>query len=170
MGQPEEDPSEGAVTEPIRHPPTANPARTRLGPDGAVGDGGHEDPIESTDRRGAVMSRGDRVEPEVEQLWEEFHRCVNVSSEQLRSWLLTEASGEEAFRADPDLGVPEPGRQILAVLGKRKVDLTPADVEVMRRTVAEIRELVAARPVAGAADEGWRHALLDLGHDPLAER
>ena len=77
------------------------------------------------------MARDQRIDPEVESLWEEFHAQVNVTSEQLRSWLLTRGSGEEAFAAAPDLDLPEPGRQILAVLGKRKVDLTPADIDVM---------------------------------------
>jgi len=116
------------------------------------------------------MARQQRVEPEVEQLWRDFHSCVNVSSEQLRTWLLTQGSGEEAFGADPDLGLPEPGRRILAILGKRKVDLTGDDIQVMRETVREIQDLVETRPPGGPSDENWRRALLDLGHDPLIER
>ncbi|MDW5325929.1 DUF3140 domain-containing protein [Plantactinospora sp. KLBMP9567] len=116
------------------------------------------------------MARQQRVEPEVEQLWQDFHSRVNVTSEQLRNWLLTQGSGEQAFGADPDLGLPEPGRQILAVLGKRKVDLTDGDIQLMRETVAEIQDLIDTRPPAGATDEEWRRALLDLGHDPLIER
>lgn len=116
------------------------------------------------------MARQQRVEPEVEQLWQDFHGCVNVTSEQLRSWLLTQGSGEQAFGADPDLGLPEPGRRILAILGKRKVDLTGEDIQVMRETVAEIQDLVRTRPPGGLSDEGWRRSLLDLGHDPLIER
>jgi hypothetical protein len=115
------------------------------------------------------MAREQRVEPEVERLWQDFHSCVNQTSEQLRAWLLTQGSGEEAFAAAPDLGLPEPGRQILAVLGKRKVDLTGDDIEVMRDTVERIQDLLDARPGTGPSDEGWRHALLDLGHDPLIE-
>lgn len=114
------------------------------------------------------MAREQRVEPAVDQLWQEFHDRVNITSERLRAWLLTQGSGEEAFGAAPDLGLPQPGRQILAVLGKRKSDLTGSDIEVMRRAVDEIDDLLAARPATGAGDEQWRHALLDLGHDPLA--
>ncbi len=115
------------------------------------------------------MARKQRVEPDVEQLWSDFHSCVNVTSEQLRSWLLTQGSGSEVFTANPDLDLPEPGRHILAILGKRKRDLTGEDIEVMRETVTEIQDLVDARPAAGLTDEQWRHALLDLGHDPLNE-
>ncbi|GAA2713318.1 DUF3140 domain-containing protein [Micromonospora olivasterospora] len=116
------------------------------------------------------MAREQRIDPEVDVLWDDFHAEVNVPSEQLRRWLLTRGSGEEAFGPDPDLGLPEPGRQILHVLGKRKVDLTREDVEVMRETVDRIRALTAERPERGNADDEWRRALLDLGHDVLIER
>ncbi|MGW4460635.1 DUF3140 domain-containing protein [Micromonospora sp. NBC_01796] len=116
------------------------------------------------------MARDQRIEPEVEQLWQDFHDRVNVTSEQLRTWLMTQGSGEEAFSPDPDLDLPEPGRQILAVKRKRKVDLTPEDIDVMRVTVDGIEGLLDTRPDAGPSDEGWRRALLDLGHDPLLER
>ena len=116
------------------------------------------------------MAREQRVEPEVDELWQDFHDRVNVTSDRLRSWLLTQGSGEEAFTAGPDLDLPEPGRRILAILGKRKVDLTGRDIEVMRSAVDQIDDLLAARPATGNTDEQWRHALLDLGHDPLAER
>ncbi len=116
------------------------------------------------------MVREKRLDPEVEVLWEDFHAEVNVPSEQLRQWLLTRGSGEEAFGPNPDLDLPEPGRQILAVLRKRKVDLTPEDIEVMAEAVDRIRALTAARPQRGNADDEWRHSLLDLGHDPLTER
>ncbi|WP_405095898.1 DUF3140 domain-containing protein [Micromonospora sp. NBC_01412] len=116
------------------------------------------------------MVREARLDPEVEVLWEDFHAEVNVTSEQLRSWLLTRGSGEESFGPNPSLDLPEPGRQILAVLRKRKVDLTPEDIEVMRDAVDRIRALTEARPKGGTSDDEWRHSLLDLGHDILVER
>lgn len=116
------------------------------------------------------MVREARVDADVELLWEDFHNRVNMPSEQLRQWLLTRGSGERAFGPDPDLDLPEPGRHILAVLRKRKVDLTAADIRVMRDAVDRIDTLTAEKPAAGNADDGWRHALLDLGHDPLVER
>ena len=116
------------------------------------------------------MPRDQRLDPEVEALWDDFHNYVNVSSEQLRSWLLTAGSGTQAFPPEARDATSERGRAILAVLRKRKVDLTPADVDVMRDTVMEIQELLASPPRAGAADQGWRHALLGLGHDVLRER
>jgi hypothetical protein len=116
------------------------------------------------------MVREQRLDPEVEVLWDDFHAQVNVPSEQLRQWLLTRGSGEESFGPDPDLDLPEPGRQILRVLTKRKVDLTPDDIKVMQDAIDEIQNLLEAKPPRGNADDEWRHALLDLGHDVLVER
>ncbi|WP_406044398.1 DUF3140 domain-containing protein [Micromonospora sp. NBC_00898] len=116
------------------------------------------------------MVREKRLDPEVEVLWDDFHAEVNVPSEQLRQWLLTRGSGEEAFGPNPDMDLPEPGRQILHVLSKRKVDLTPEDIEVMRDAIDRIRSLTAEKPGRGNADDEWRHSLLDLGHDVLVER
>lgn len=117
-----------------------------------------------------MMAREQRVEPEVEHLWRDFHSCVNMTSEQLRDWLLTQGSGPEAFTGHPDLDIPEPGRSVLAVLGKRKVDLTGEDVTTMREVLDQIQALLAARPPGGSSDDDWRRALLDRGHDPLIER
>ncbi|MDO3705859.1 DUF3140 domain-containing protein [Micromonospora sp. C28SCA-DRY-2] len=116
------------------------------------------------------MVREQRLDPEVEVLWDDFHAQVNVPSEKLRQWLLTRGSGEESFGPDPDLDLPEPGRQILKVLTKRKVDLTPEDIKVMQDAIDEIQNLLEAKPPRGNADDEWRHALLDLGHDVLVER
>lgn len=116
------------------------------------------------------MVREQRLDPEVEVLWDDFHAQVNVPSEKLRQWLLTRGSGEESFGPDPDLDLPEPGRQILRVLSKRKVDLTPDDIKVMQDAIDEIQNLLEAKPPRGNADDEWRHALLDLGHDVLVER
>lgn len=99
-------------------------------------------------------------------MWEEFHTAVNMSSRELRDWLLTEASHEEAF-ADSRVTMPEPGGRILGILGKRRTDLTDDDVQTMAEVVERVRELVARRPAGGTADQQWRHALMRLGHDPV---
>ncbi|MCC5576838.1 DUF3140 domain-containing protein [Microtetraspora sp. AC03309] len=106
-------------------------------------------------------------DPEVDLLWEEFHEVVNMTSAELRSWLLTSASGESAFPADPDLGVQELGRGVLHVLGKRKGDLTGEDLEVMRHVVDFVRGKMAGAPATAARNERWRHSLKSVGHDPL---
>ncbi|MFE9203109.1 DUF3140 domain-containing protein [Micromonospora sp. NPDC007230] len=116
------------------------------------------------------MVREQRVDTEVDVLWDDFHALVNVPSEQLRQWLLTRGSGEESFGPAPNMDLPEPGRHILRVLSKRKVDLTREDLEVMQEAVDRIQDLIDARPSGGNVDNEWRYSLLDLGHDVLVER
>ena len=113
------------------------------------------------------MVREQRLEPQVEVLWEDFHAQVNVPSEQLRQWLLTRGSGEESFGPGPDLGLPGLGRRILRVLTKRKVDLTGEDIRVMQDAIDEIQSLLDEKPPRGNSDDQWRQSLLDLGHDVL---
>lgn len=110
-----------------------------------------------------------RTDPDVEQLWQDFHSVVNMNGHELRTWLLTEASGPRALPGDPDPGLPAPGRDVVDVLNKRKVDLTDSDLEVMSQVIEDVQRLRASRPAEGAADSGWRRQLMSLGHDPLRE-
>ncbi|NRQ37273.1 DUF3140 domain-containing protein [Nonomuraea sp. NN258] len=94
-------------------------------------------------------------------LWDEFHRAVNMNSEELRAYLLADASDENGFPADPDLGIDELGRGVLHVLSKRKGDLTKADIEVMREVVNLVETM------GEMTDDGSRRTLMTVGHDPL---
>ena len=101
-----------------------------------------------------------------EDLWTEFHRVVNMTSRELSDWLRTRDADpeDEPF---PDQAGPPTGHQVLAILRKRKVDLSGDDVEVMRKVVDRVH---AARrddlePTAGQAP--WRRKLMSIGHDPL---
>ncbi|TDD59952.1 DUF3140 domain-containing protein [Actinomadura darangshiensis] len=109
----------------------------------------------------------DRIPAEAELAWEDFHRLVNMTSDELRIWLLTDASGEEAFRAGPGPGVSEMGARVVDVLRKRKVDLTEDDAELMQEVVGYVEDRLENRPPDAERDEEWRHALMSVGHDPL---
>jgi hypothetical protein len=109
----------------------------------------------------------ERLPADVELLWDEFHQTVNMTSDELRTWLLTDASGEDAFTADPDLGLPELGQRVVELLRKRKVDLTADDVKVMQEVSDYVADRTANPPPAGEQDEGWRRSLMTVGHDPL---
>ncbi|TDE57169.1 DUF3140 domain-containing protein [Nonomuraea mesophila] len=98
---------------------------------------------------------------DTEMLWEEFHRTVNMNSEELRAHLLADASDEEGFPPDPDLGIDELGRGVLHVLSKRKGDLTSADLDVMRQVVDLVETL------GDRTDDESRRELMSVGHDPL---
>lgn len=104
-----------------------------------------------------------RVEDE---LWDEFHRVVNMSSRELSEWLRIR-SADQDVEALPDQAGTETGQHVLAILGKRRTDLSDDDVRVMRNVVdrvhAERRDDL--EPTAG--ESHWRHRLMTLGHDPL---
>jgi hypothetical protein len=100
------------------------------------------------------------------ELWEEFHRVVNMSSRELADWLRTRSASPDVESFPDQAGTPT-GQQVLHILSKRRTDLTSDDLQVMRRVVRRVHaERQGDRePVAGRA--GWRHRLMSLGHDPL---
>ncbi len=101
-----------------------------------------------------------------DDLWNEFHRVVNMSSRELSEWLRTR-SAQPDVEALPDQAGTPTGQRVLAILGKRRTDLDEQDARVMRTVVdrvhAERRDDL--EPVQGQAH--WRHRLMTLGHDPL---
>ena len=101
-----------------------------------------------------------------DQLWQDFHRVVNMTSAELRDWLAVQGAGEETEEV-PDRAGSHLGHRVLAILGKRRADVTPDDVEVMglvvEKVMAERREDL--EPTAGEA--AWRRRLMNIGHDPL---
>jgi hypothetical protein len=115
------------------------------------------------------MVREGRVDPDVDQLWDDFHEVVNMTSRELEDWLRTGPSGEAAEEL-PDQAGSDTGRHVLGILGKRKVDLTREDVAVMQHVVDTVRAQRGDEPESTAGDAGWRHGLMALGHDPLKPR
>jgi hypothetical protein len=99
-------------------------------------------------------------------LWDDFHRVVNMTSPELRDWLAVQGAGE-ATEQEPDRAGSPLGHRVLAILGKRRADLTPDDVAVMEEVVERVtsERSVDLEPTAGDAE--WRHRLMDVGHDPL---
>jgi hypothetical protein len=109
-----------------------------------------------------------RISPEVEVAWDSFHQVINMSSEELRAWLLlTEASAEDAFPDEPDAELPELGRQVVELLRKPKVDLTEQDADVMEQVVDFVLTQEAEGPANTGSDIEWRRSLMTVGHDPL---
>ena len=72
-----------------------------------------------------------------DELWEEFHAAVNMTSAELESWLRESDAGERPTGSEPlpDQAGPAPGRHVLAILRKRRGDLTTEDAEVMAAVV-----------------------------------
>lgn len=109
---------------------------------------------------------------ELDTLWDEFHRVVNMTSQELAAWLRVQDAGEETEPL-PEQAGPETGQQVLAILQKRRTDLTDADIDVMYEVVdavnAEQDRADEPEPerADSDADTARRHRLMSLGHDPL---
>ncbi|MGW7360726.1 DUF3140 domain-containing protein [Streptomyces sp. NPDC054802] len=103
---------------------------------------------------------------ELDALWEEFHGVVNMTSQELSAWLQVQDAGEDTEPLPDRTGSPT-GRHVLAILRKRRTDLTDDDVRVMYEVVDTVQAQLKEQGAAAAADTGTRHRLMTLGHDPL---
>ena len=101
-----------------------------------------------------------------DQLWEDFHRVVNMTSRELRDWLAVQGADEETEELPDQAGSPL-GHRVLDVLGKRRSDVTRDDVAVMEQVVERVmsQRREDLEPTAGEA--AWRRRLMNVGHDPL---
>lgn len=104
-----------------------------------------------------------------DELWEQFHAAVNMTSAELEGWLRESEAGERATESEPlpDQAGPATGQHVLSILRKRRVDLTADDAELMAGVVDRVFQQRGEEPEPTAGDMEWRHRLMDLGHDPL---
>ena len=107
---------------------------------------------------------------ETEALWQDFHRVVNMTSAELAAWLRVRDSDEDTEPL-PDEAGTETGQHVLAILQKRRTDLTDDDIRVMHKVVDTVGDLVdtadAPEPETAPEDPRRRHRRMTLGHDPL---
>lgn len=108
----------------------------------------------------------DLDERELDELWDEFHTVVNMTSRELGDWLRVRSADEDSEPFLDETG-SETGQHVLRLLNKRKTDLEADDVRVMRNVVDRVRSerREDLEPTAGEAH--WRHRLMTIGHDPL---
>ena len=101
-----------------------------------------------------------------DELWQEFHRVVNMTSRELREWLMVQGAEEETEEV-PDHAGSHLGHRVVDVLAKRRSDLTRDDVDVMEQVVERVtsQRRDDLEPTAGEAP--WRRRLMNVGHDPL---
>ncbi|WP_109004270.1 DUF3140 domain-containing protein [Streptomyces rishiriensis] len=103
---------------------------------------------------------------ELDALWEDFHRAVNMTSQELAAWLRVRDADENAEPLPEQAGSPT-GQHVLAILQKRRTDLTDEDVQVMYRVVDTVAEQAATENEPEAQETRRRHRLMTIGHDPL---
>ncbi|MPY59184.1 DUF3140 domain-containing protein [Streptomyces spongiae] len=103
---------------------------------------------------------------ELDALWDEFHRVVNMTSQELAAWLRVRDAAEETEPLPEQAGTPT-GQHVLAILQKRRTDLTGDDIRVMYEVVDTVTAQQDEENEPVAEDTGRRHRLMTLGHDPL---
>jgi hypothetical protein len=101
-----------------------------------------------------------------DELWQDFHTVVNMTSRELDDWLRVEAADEDV-EALPDRAGPHLGRRVLEILGKRRGDLTTDDTAVMTEVVDRVRAERRDDLEPTAGQDAWRRRLMRIGHDPL---
>jgi hypothetical protein len=101
-----------------------------------------------------------------DDLWQDFHTVVNMTSRELEDWLRVRSADEDAEALPDEAGTPT-GRRVVEILGKRRTDLTADDARVMRNVVERVRAQRREDLEPTAGDQAWRHRLMTLGHDPL---
>jgi hypothetical protein len=101
-----------------------------------------------------------------EELWQEFHRVVNMTSRELADWMRVQSADQDTEEL-PDQAGRSLGQRVLAILGKRAADVTDDDIAAMEKVVATVRRERGEEPEPKAGDDHWRHRLMAIGHDPL---
>ncbi len=97
---------------------------------------------------------------------EDFHRVVNMTSAELAAWLRVRDADERTEPLPEEAGSPT-GRHVLAILQKRRTDLTEDDLKVMRKVVDSVTAQTDVENEPEAESTRRRHRLMTLGHDPL---
>ena len=100
----------------------------------------------------------------------DFDDAVNMTAAEIEDWLRTAESRAVGFkgadgRARESVGHAS-GRRIVAILGKKKAELTDDDFAHMRKVVGYVRRHKAQEP-ANLATSRWRYSLMNWGYDPL---
>ncbi|MFC5212727.1 DUF3140 domain-containing protein [Streptomyces coerulescens] len=103
---------------------------------------------------------------ELDALWEDFHRVVNMTSQELAGWLRV-ADADEESEPLPDRAGPPIGQHVLAILQKRRTDLTDDDIRVMYDVVDTVTDEADLENEPEPEQARRRHQLMTIGHDPL---
>ena len=101
-----------------------------------------------------------------DEMWDEFHLVVNMTSRELNDWNRTRQASEEA-EPFPDQAGTSLGHRVAAILAKRRTDLTDEDVDAMTKVVDVVRRERRDDLEPTAGDDHWRRRLMSIGHDPL---
>ncbi|WP_061296458.1 DUF3140 domain-containing protein [Herbidospora cretacea] len=97
----------------------------------------------------------------------DFDEAVNMTAGELEKWLGSDESRRvgQKSRGGESTG-HESGRKIVAILRKRKGELTDDDRAHMRKVTGYVHRHLAQRPEGDVSGTPWRFSLMNWGHDP----
>ena len=99
---------------------------------------------------------------------DDFDGAVNMTASELEKWLETDESREVGQKDGGGESTGHAsGRRIVALLRKKKADLTDADRAHMRKVAGYVHRHLAQRPSGDVGETPWRYSLMNWGHDPL---
>ncbi len=98
---------------------------------------------------------------------DEFHQTVNMTPEELESWLDTDDSLSVGQKDGDDESIGhKSGRRIIELLHKQN-DYTDDDLAHMKKVISYIHRHSAQKPSGDIEHTRWRYSLKNWGHDPL---
>ncbi|GAA2268343.1 DUF3140 domain-containing protein [Nonomuraea roseoviolacea subsp. roseoviolacea] len=108
------------------------------------------------------------TEEEERAIAAEFGQVVNMTAEELESWLATDESKAVGQKSDGGESTGhESGRKIVELLHAKKASLTEPDYAHMRKVIGYVHRHLAQRPSGDVRETRWRYSLMNWGHDPL---
>lgn len=98
---------------------------------------------------------------------DEFHQTVNMTPEELDSWLDTDDSLSVGQKDGDDESIGhKSGRRIIELLHKQD-DYTDDDLAHMKKVISYVHRHSAQKPSGDIEHTRWRYSLKNWGHDPL---
>ncbi len=114
------------------------------------------------------MGESARMDDDQTQIADEFGQAVNMTAGELETWLDTDESRSVGQKDGGSESVGhESGRRIVALLRKKKGDLSDDDYAHMKKVNGYIARHTAQRPDGDVKETPWRYSLMNWGHDPL---
>ncbi|MBD6616780.1 DUF3140 domain-containing protein [Komarekiella sp. 'clone 1'] len=103
---------------------------------------------------------------DVKSVITEFYKVVNMTHQELDSWLNTDDSKTVGQKDGDDESIGhKSGRYIIQLL--QKDDYTENDLSHMKKVISYVHRHTAQQPSGDIEHTRWRYSLKNWGHDPL---
>src|SRR5687767_8063717 len=103
---------------------------------------------------------------EQQEVYAEFKKLVNMSAAEIEKWLKTKESKDVGWDSGDGESVGhKSGEKIVAILRKKKDELSSADYEHMRKVKGYIKRHTAQKPSGDLEDSKWNYSLKNWGYD-----